>query len=61
MIKEKDGIAAVDAAKLLDPEQRKMADRPRVVEPTIKLKKTVSASTHHPLPPTMRKTFHYKP
>jgi hypothetical protein len=61
MIKEKDGIAAVDAAKLLDPEQRRMADTPRVVEPTTKLKKTVSASIHYPLPPNMRKTFHFKP
>jgi hypothetical protein len=46
MIKEKDGIAAVDAAQLLDPEQRKMADTPRVAEPAIKLQKVVSASIH---------------
>jgi hypothetical protein len=61
MIQEKDGIAAVDAAKLLDPEQRKMADTPRVVEPTTKLKKTVSASIHHFSTAYVRKTFHFKP
>jgi hypothetical protein len=61
MIKEKDGIAAVDAAQLLDPEQRKMADTPRVAEPAIKLQKVVSASIHHPFAAYMRKTFHFKP
>ena len=56
MIKEKDGIAVVDAAKLLDPGQRKMADTPRViVEPTAKLKKTVSASIHFLFAAHMRK------
>jgi hypothetical protein len=46
LFKEKDGIAAVDAAQLLDPEQRKMADTLRIVEATIKPKKMVSTSLH---------------
>jgi hypothetical protein len=52
MFHDKDGIAAVDAAQLLDPEQRKMADGLRTVEPSIKLKTTVSISLHlHFIPP----------
>ena len=42
MFKDQDGITAVDAAQLLDPEQRKIADGLRIVEPAVKLKKTVS-------------------
>jgi hypothetical protein len=61
LIKEMDGIAVVDAAQLLDPEERKIADVPRVAEPTIKLKKTVSEFIHPPFPAYMRKIFHFKP
>jgi hypothetical protein len=57
MFKEKDGIAAVDAAQLLDSEQRKMADTLRIVEPTIKLKKTVSPSLHLLFTAYMRKNI----
>ena len=60
MFKEKDGIAAVDAAQLLDPEERKMADSLRTVEPPIKLKKTVSKSLHLLVTPCMRKTLHFQ-
>ena len=61
MIKERDGIAVVDAAQLLNPEQRKMADTPRViVEPTAKLKKTVSASIHFLFAAHMRKISHFQ-
>jgi hypothetical protein len=58
MFKEKDGIAAVDAAQLLDPEERKMADGLRTVEPAIELKKTVSKSLHLLFTACMRKTLH---
>jgi hypothetical protein len=61
MIREKDGIATVDAEQLLDPQQRKMADTPRVAQPTIKIKKMVSALIHNPFAAYMRKTFHFKP
>lgn len=61
MIGDKNGIAAVDAAQLVDLEQRKMADTARVAQLPMKLKKTVSASIHHPFAAYMRKTFHFKP
>jgi hypothetical protein len=57
LIKEKDGIAVVDAAQLLDPQERKLADAPRVAEPTIRLKKTVSEFVHCPFPAYMRKNI----
>jgi hypothetical protein len=60
MFKEKDGIAAVDAAQLLDPEQRKMADSLRIVDPAIKLKKMVSKPLHLLFTAYMRKTFHFQ-
>ena len=57
MFQEKDGIVAVDAARLLDPEQRKMAESLRIVEPSIKLKKTVSKSVHLLFKAYMRKNI----
>jgi len=60
MFKEKDGIATVDAAQLLDPKERKMADSLRTVEPSIKLKKTVSKSLHPLFTACMRKTLHFQ-
>ena len=41
-IKEKDGIAQVDAARLVDDEQRKLANAPHTAEPLSRSKKTVS-------------------
>ena len=44
-MKENDGIAQVDAARLVDDEQRKLADAPRAAEPLPGTKKTVSKTS----------------
>ncbi len=56
-IKEKDGIAQVDAARLVDAEQRKLADTPRAAKPLSGTKKTVSMINSSFVPLCVRKIY----
>lgn len=59
-VKEKDGIAQVDSARLVDNEQRKLANTARIAAPLLPSKKTVSILPIVTVIFCMRKILHFK-